>query len=244
MIYNKIPVVFGGARKATGPEISYQYDVTQILEIRGLDLPEEYEVDFCNEGDSLTVTMYGNANGVEIPDDFLTTGKKIKAYVMLKGETEGAVETRYEITIPVNRRPARSDIQPTPAEQRQLDILMAAMTQAVDDSEDAARQAEAYVAYYPKVVNGNWYVWDVETETWVDTGYAAQGPQGVKGDTGYPTEQQIATATGNWLGEHVDPETGYVLDTSLTVEGAAADAKAVGDALIPISKAQIDALFD
>lgn len=32
-----------------------------------------------------------------------------------------------------------------------------------------------------------------------------------------------------WLEEHVNPETGYVLDNSLTVAGAAADAKAVGD---------------
>ena len=35
----------------------------------------------------------------------------------------------------------------------------------------------------------------------------------------------------NWLEENIAQETGYVLDTSLTVQGAAADAKAVGDAL-------------
>lgn len=38
----------------------------------------------------------------------------------------------------------------------------------------------------------------------------------------------------DWLNEHVDPETGYVLDDSLTLEGAAADAKAVCDAIIHI----------
>lgn len=42
------------------------------------------------------------------------------------------------------------------------------------------------------------------------------------------TMTQTVTA---WLNEHVDPDTGYVIDDSMTVENAAADAKAVGDAL-------------
>lgn len=39
----------------------------------------------------------------------------------------------------------------------------------------------------------------------------------------------VASATSDWLDNNVDPATGYVLDTSLTVAGAAADAKAAGD---------------
>lgn len=35
----------------------------------------------------------------------------------------------------------------------------------------------------------------------------------------------------DWLGDHVDPETGYVLDTTLAMDNAAAPAKTVGDAL-------------
>lgn len=45
----------------------------------------------------------------------------------------------------------------------------------------------------------------------------------------------IQTAVTAWLGEHVDPNTGYVIDNSLSIEGAAADAKAVGDALSNIA---------
>ena len=49
------------------------------------------------------------------------------------------------------------------------------------------------------------------------------------------------SATENWLSEHVDPETGYVLDNTLAVEGAAADSKAVGDALdLKVDTADID----
>ena len=38
----------------------------------------------------------------------------------------------------------------------------------------------------------------------------------------------------DWLDDHVDPETGYVLDNSLTIALAAADAAAVGDRLEPL----------
>ena len=117
MIYNRIPIAFGGLHKIIGPTISYQYDVTQFLVFNGLELPAYYEVDFCNERDAQTITMVGTADGVAIPDEFLQTGKKVKAYIILHGEDEGAVETRYEITLPVTPRPTRTDIQPTPAEQ-------------------------------------------------------------------------------------------------------------------------------
>jgi hypothetical protein len=43
------------------------------------------------------------------------------------------------------------------------------------------------------------------------------------------TPEQIAEGAGAWLDEHVDPDTGYVIDDTLTIQGAAADAKATGD---------------
>lgn len=39
----------------------------------------------------------------------------------------------------------------------------------------------------------------------------------------------LSDAVGAWLAAHITQETGYVVDTSLTVTGAAADAKTVGD---------------
>lgn len=46
----------------------------------------------------------------------------------------------------------------------------------------------------------------------------------------------VAGLVTSWLNSHVDPDTGYVIDDSLTIEGAAADAKAVGDALALVPK--------
>ena len=43
------------------------------------------------------------------------------------------------------------------------------------------------------------------------------------------SEQTITEATDNWLDEHIDPTTGYVLDNTLTMNNAAPPASAVGD---------------
>ena len=47
----------------------------------------------------------------------------------------------------------------------------------------------------------------------------------------------VAGEAANWLSEHVDPETGYVVDDSLTIAGAAADAKATGDEITDLKGA-------
>ena len=51
----------------------------------------------------------------------------------------------------------------------------------------------------------------------------------------------VATETAGqaaaWLETHVDPDTGYVIDDSLTIQGAAADAKATGDAVTELNNA-------
>lgn len=42
-------------------------------------------------------------------------------------------------------------------------------------------------------------------------------------------DQSVVDAAGDWLEDHVNPQTGYVVDTSLSISGAAADSKIVGD---------------
>ena len=45
----------------------------------------------------------------------------------------------------------------------------------------AAQAAEEAASHYPKIVDGYWVVWDVETEAYISTGIEAQGPQGNPG---------------------------------------------------------------
>ena len=134
VIKNRIPVVFDKCRSVTGPHISYQHDLMKFLVIQGIELPDYYVVDFCNEGDSFTIPITGNAEGVRIPDQYLLTGRNVKAYVMITGDDEGAVETRYEITLPVWKRPARTDIDPTEEERLEIDELVDNMNDAVTRS--------------------------------------------------------------------------------------------------------------
>ena len=61
-----------------------------------------------------------------------------------------------------------------------------------------------------------------------------------KAQSGGVDPEVVAEATAAWLDEHVDPETGYVIDDSLTIEGAAADAKKVGDEMDALKSALIE----
>ncbi|MBR1458609.1 MAG: hypothetical protein IJ595_04425, partial [Oscillospiraceae bacterium] len=86
MTYNKIYAVIGEERHITLDPVNYQYDVKQILVISGETLPEYYEADICNVGDTATLTMIGTAaDGVEIPDKFLLDGRNVLVYIVIPG---------------------------------------------------------------------------------------------------------------------------------------------------------------
>ena len=188
MIYNKVYAQIGEERHIVLDPINYQYDVKQILVLTGENVPEYYEADFCNVGDTATLTMIGTAaDGVEIPDKFLLDGRNVLVYVVIPG-SGGDVQTRYDITIPVDERAEREDIDPSEEEQQQIDSLIAALNSGVG-------RAEAAVTHYPKIVDGYWYVWAWEVEEWTNTGVLATGNPGAQGVPGV-SSPGCATAFG------------------------------------------------
>lgn len=113
------------------------------------------------------------------------------------------------------------------AQQIYLDVMQG----IADDAEDAADRAEAATEHYPKIVNGNWYVWDAANSEWVNTGVSARGPAGDTGDSayeeavalGYPgTETEwLASLHGkdgncNFAMFEIDPTTGILSATYTT----------------------------
>lgn len=168
-----------GTTYVTAKTNLWQWDYGQILRIQGLDLPEAYAVHFSNDptrGNSST--EIGGPDGVQIPDAYLQTGKPVYAFIFLHtGEDDG--ETEYKITIYVNARPQPDGETPTPEQQSVIDQLIAALTAGVAKAEDAAAQAEEAIGYMPKIVDGTWWVYDAEAETWTDTGIQAEGQDGV-----------------------------------------------------------------
>lgn len=120
----------GNETVVVAPEIRWNQDITQYLKITGITLPEQYQVDFANIGDDKTITMIGGADGVQIPDQLISGGSVILAYLYLQTGEE-SWNTMVKIEINVLGRPERSGIQPTPSEQSTIDSLIAAMNRAV-----------------------------------------------------------------------------------------------------------------
>ena len=132
--------VIVGTKKVVTAETIWQYDYGQVLKFVDLELPESYEVHFSNTINGSAFVMTGNDDGVQIPDELIAAGKTVHAYLYLHtGEDDG--ETVYEVIIPVEKRSAPSDIEPTPAQQSQIDALIQAMNEAVSDAAGSATAA-------------------------------------------------------------------------------------------------------
>lgn len=82
------------------------------------------------------------------------------------------------------------------------------------DVEADADRAEAAVEHYPYIgANGNWYVFDLQTEQFVDTTIAATGPQGPTGPTGPQGPTGPTGPTGNGIQSITKTGTSGLVDT-------------------------------
>lgn len=97
---------------------------------------------------------------------------------------------------------------------QRIDGIAADVEADADRAEAAADNAETWVSNYPRIgQNGNWFVFDTTTETFVDTGVSATGPQGPQGDDG-PTGPQGPTGpTGNGIVSITKTGTSGLVDT-------------------------------
>lgn len=72
-----------------------------------------------------------------------------------------------------------------------------------------------------------------------DSAEAAAGSEQAAKDYADHIADPVSGLVTRWLNDHVDPSTGYVVDNTLTVQGAAADAKATGDAVADLKSALV-----
>lgn len=222
MVYNKIYAQIGEERHIVLDPINYQYDVKQILVIQGETVPDYYEADVCNVGDTATLTMVGTAaDGVEIPDNFLQDGRNVLVYVVIPG-SGGDVQTRYDITIPVDERAEREDIDPSEAEQQQIDSLINALNSGVGRAETAAAAAEGS--------SGDAADYAADAEAW-----AVGQRDGVDVDTLDPTYHNnskyyagIAEAAAEEAGQHEASWESWVRRAETAADDAEGSATAAG----------------
>lgn len=138
----KASFVFG---KTATTRSLHQWDYGQVLQFEGIDLPAAYTVHFANQpmsGDAKT--QVGGADGVYIPDEYLTTGLPVYAWVYLHtGADDG--ETVYSVTIPVTKRPKPTEEPPTPQQQGAIDTAIAALNEGVETVEGIAEAIPATI---------------------------------------------------------------------------------------------------
>lgn len=132
-----------GNNRATTTAGRYQWDYGQVLRIEGINLPYSFQAHFSNTPRlGTSKTAIGTDGAVVIPDEYLTTGKTIYAWIFLHDSaTDG--ETIYSITIPVIPRPRPTDEEPTPEQQSEINQYINALNSGVERAETAADSAEA-----------------------------------------------------------------------------------------------------
>lgn len=167
---NIVEAFFGSGKRSVRTRPIYQYDYGMILLPVGLELPNAYEVHFGQSESAPTITQIGTADGVSIPDELLTTGPKVHAWIYLHtGDSDG--ETVYSIVIPVAARGEITDVEPTPAQQDVIDQAIAALNAGVEEVQTIAEAI-------PQTVE------DALTEAKESGEF--DGPPGPKGDKGDP----------------------------------------------------------
>ena len=221
-----VKAAFGAFRQARTRNV-YQWDYGMVLQFVGLDLPDVYEAHFANQPMSgVAKTALGGPEGVDIPDEYLTTGQDVYAWVFLHDDgTDG--ESVYMVTIPVQQRPRPTEDEPTPVQQGLIDRAMVLLGEAVESTSADADRAEAAAAGIEDTI-------DAALQEAKDSGEfdgpqgpeGPQGEQGEKGDTGAQGPQGIQGPKGDTgeqgpqgeKGEKGDTGDDYVLTQEDRVE--------------------------
>lgn len=138
---SKIIKAYIGTGTYSTTEPITQWDYGYILQIEGTVLPATYRVDFANDRhDGEALTVYGNENGAEVPEELIATGKDIFAFYYYIGEGFG--KTAYTWKIPNDTRANAGDREPTPTQQDSIDQLIVRSNEAVESAEQRARDAD------------------------------------------------------------------------------------------------------
>ena len=127
-----------GQTEAVADTRLLQWAYGQVLRFEGLELPASYQVDFSNtEYCGSSIPAVGNAQGVQIPNELLSTGLTVYAFIWLIDATGG--RTQYRVTIPVTPRPA-PDVPDPPSPSWTAQVMLA-LAEAVEKSEEALEKA-------------------------------------------------------------------------------------------------------
>ena len=141
---NIITVAVDANRDVTTATPIYRPDYGLKLKITNVELPTAYQVYISNSTcyDGTAKAMIGNDDGVEIPTEFIATGKTVYAWLFMHtGDSDG--EVTYRIIIPNVVTPEFTDDVPTPEQQSEIDQLIIALNTGVETAEGYRDDAQA-----------------------------------------------------------------------------------------------------
>lgn len=163
-----ITVTFAqGQYEAVADQPLAQWAYGQKLRFVGLELPAAYAVDFSNwefQGDS--IQRIGNADGVAVPTEILTSGRNVYAFIWITDANSG--RRRYMAMARVIPGPGPDPEEPNPQESSEISEVLAELNAAVETAEDAASRG-------PQIRGGYWYTWNAETQEYENTEVPATG---------------------------------------------------------------------
>lgn len=206
----------------------WQYDYGQRLQIKGLDLPETFEVHFAWKDSEKAKVVIGSTiagiSTVDIPNIALEQRKTITAYIYLSDTTEG--ETVNTIVLSVNKRKAPENFE-APEDVDLFHHTLAATAEYQRQAKESEEQAATQAA---------------DAEAWA---HGREGhPEQARDNAKYYAEQAAkmvskidnAEAAIKQAGQKQIQAIADSLDNTLTAEGKAADAKAVGENFAKVNK--------
>lgn len=164
---NNIITANAGDKQYIKTDNVFQYDYGLVLKIDGIQLPESYEVHFCNKSNSAAKTVMGDANGAAVPDEYLRSGEDVYAYLYLEEENEYGY-TVYNIHIPVVDRAAIDTEAITPIQHTYVEDALATIAENLE-------KTNQNVLNYPYInEHSYWMVYDADQGKFVNTGVKAK----------------------------------------------------------------------
>lgn len=172
---NIVRVAFSGSSRFSRTIPVTRQDRGVWLLFENVDVPDTFQVHFshtrANNGTAKT-WMGTKENGVLIPDEYLASGETVYAWIFVQEDDSGM--TKYMAEIQVHSKPTVTDDPPTPVQESAWDQAIEELNGVLDDAKSA-------VSHYPMIQDGTWWVWDVDAQKYVNTGYAAAGRDGLDG---------------------------------------------------------------
>lgn len=139
---NSITLTFGDETNITSTEKFTQFDYGQQIIFADLELPTPFECHLSNVKLGKAVTVIGENNVIEVPNELLSTGLPLYGWVFLH-ESVNDGETEYTFKIKVTRRAIPKDTI-TPEQQSAITRAIALLQYPIDNIEEIVNEALSY----------------------------------------------------------------------------------------------------